>query len=93
MNLVSSGTGHWNWTGSWEKNTDMIFEEKRELAIRATRREEGRRKGKERSGGGGYLRGGVEEQMWGPRKNKSIAGVRELCLIKLYYVFFIFFTF
>ena len=56
MYLVSSGTGHWNWTGSWEKNTDMIFEEKREQAIRVNRREEGRRKGKERSGGGGYLR-------------------------------------
>ena len=56
MNPVSSGTGHWNWTGSWEKNIDMIFEENREQAKRVNQREEGRGKGKERSGGGGYLR-------------------------------------
>ena len=47
MNPVSSGTGHWNWTGSWEKNIDMIFEENREQAKRVNQREEGRGKGKE----------------------------------------------
>ena len=56
MNGVSSGTGHSNWSGSWEKKVDMIFEENREQAQRVNRREEGRGKGKERSGGGGYLR-------------------------------------
>ena len=47
MNGVSSGTGHSNWSGSWEKKVDMIFEENREQAKRVNRREEGRGKGKD----------------------------------------------